>query len=554
MQENVQQHPLHTSQEQTHALDSGLDQQYGGLAVASPPPFQLSADGDAPIQRRIQPYRDNPGARRVAVRNTVTAINQAVVNARATALNWTQYQGQDGHLGQWYNSAHAYFNNPTNVPGLIYARFGYAVETLACNALQQQMNGLTLHTQVAHGHTRPDIVLKYQDNELAWVDITSENSVGHIKGKDGAGWWNRDYVYEVVYDSLDPAEVLENMNDPLLQEVGSYTAANHKLYTDAYEGQVTRLRDALTGLQQQHNLRTGIGNKQTKQRGTRDFLRDGAIDMDLNNSITKTKGAIALAGINNGPFGFNGTANIAQDGSTAREWAQAGAAQVAAPGQRTNRNQKAVALVQTIGPQRGTYQAAQHWLNAIHAIGMGNAITHPSTWQLTDNLIMRGIAVKHALATYGNLTDTPGVLDDYNNHDHYTTYGTRVGTLRGQLPTTSAFVGLVNWNRNAKRLIAAADLVAAQCEAQDDFEQYLNQKYDDWQNDLLDGEQTLLDNVSAYPNNDAAVTAVQQYMANNPLQQDDDDNDDGPQPIVVDNDDNDDDDDDGHQDVVMANT
>ena len=63
--------------------------------------------------------------------------------------------------------------------------------------------------QVASGHTRPDIVLTQPDGTVvAWLDITSDGSQGHVKLKTGAGWTTHPYVAEILYPALDPQEIL----------------------------------------------------------------------------------------------------------------------------------------------------------------------------------------------------------------------------------------------------------------------------------------------------------------------------------------------------------
>ena len=40
---------------------------------------------------------------------------------------------------------------------------------------------------------------------MAWVDLTSEASKGHIRRKQGGGWWMRSYVAEACYEMPRPS-------------------------------------------------------------------------------------------------------------------------------------------------------------------------------------------------------------------------------------------------------------------------------------------------------------------------------------------------------------
>ncbi|MEO1051222.1 MAG: hypothetical protein AAFX87_11375 [Bacteroidota bacterium] len=92
------------------------------------------------------------------------------------------------------------------------ARYGYAIESLACSkagALTAALPvGCSYQLQASRGMTRPDIVVRHvTDGEIAWLDITSSGSKGHIDRKTGSGWQTKKYVAEILYDPLNPSDI-----------------------------------------------------------------------------------------------------------------------------------------------------------------------------------------------------------------------------------------------------------------------------------------------------------------------------------------------------------
>ena len=87
------------------------------------------------------------------------------------------------------------------------ARYGYAIESLACSStgtLNAALpSGCSFQLQATRGMTRPDLVVFHGDDEVAWLDITSSGSIGHIDLKVGTGWKARTYVAEITYPPLD---------------------------------------------------------------------------------------------------------------------------------------------------------------------------------------------------------------------------------------------------------------------------------------------------------------------------------------------------------------
>ena len=273
----------------------------------------------APVQRIIPPvvYPTRyplDGALRVhadAVGTAVDTLNQRVDDAHTQALNWTTLGNVNSRLvNQWYQTAGAYAGNPDVEPSLVHARFGYAIESLACQGLNNtRVGGLTVRTQVGHGHTRPDVVLEAAGDEVAWIDITSEGSVGHILGKEGSLWGTRPFVRELIYPRLELRSILNRTADPYFAEYGELIARERQAELDVKNARREELFRKFTQLSESNDWTTGTGNAAAKRRTTRDFFIAEAADEGVeeeSRSMIMTKGALVELGINPGPFGFSG--------------------------------------------------------------------------------------------------------------------------------------------------------------------------------------------------------------------------------------------------------
>jgi hypothetical protein len=241
-----------------------------------------------------------------AVGQVVSEVERRVDHARGLALNWHALNSTDtGYVGLWARTAKGYFEAPKVVPEFIHARFGYAIETLACGDLPSQHAGLSIGFQVSTGHTRPDIVLTHPvDGVVGWLDITSSDSANHILGKDGAGWRTKPFVYEVFYTPLSLPEVLTGLQDPVYRAWGEYVSSKNDVVHEKEEEQRTRLRNALLELQEHHRWTTGTDDAMGKQKATESLLTSLGMTLGRSNKQA-SRGALAVADINDGPFGYS---------------------------------------------------------------------------------------------------------------------------------------------------------------------------------------------------------------------------------------------------------
>ncbi|GAB4108555.1 MAG: hypothetical protein OHK0022_60120 [Roseiflexaceae bacterium] len=279
-------------------------------------PTPLEATTSRQIRRILDPvayptkYKGDLLRHKNAVDQVTNELNQRVDTAYQQSLQWqTLSQSKDPMVRQWYKTAEAFAQNPDREPRIIHARFGYSIESIACQGLDNtQMNGLTIRIQVAHGHTRPDIVLMADNQEIAWLDITSRGSEGHIRGKSGAGWTSRPFVRELVYPQLQLRNLLNATNDPFYQELGLLIANERQVELAVKEGNRTKLRNLFLKLAEDKGWETGTGDAAKKRQITRDFfIREAASEgvEEETASMKNTRGALEDLGINPGPYGFN---------------------------------------------------------------------------------------------------------------------------------------------------------------------------------------------------------------------------------------------------------
>lgn len=436
------------------------------------------------------------------VAQVVGEIETRVDQARGIALNWNQIDFNDqGYLGLWARTAREYFNNPREVPDFIHARFGYAIETIACSNLPPQYAGLSIDFQVAVGHTRPDIVLSHAtDGVVGWLDITSIDSANHILGKDGAGWRNKPFVYEVFYNALSLPEVLTGLVDPVYKAWGEYLSIKNQIVQEEKEQKRTELRNRLLKLQEDNGWKTGIGNAAIKRNLTKELLE--TLDMDLgSNSQKATRGALAVADISDGPYGYN-VGGIGTDSSKAKKYISDKAAPViegrhaAVERNYLEYYQDIIADHQDLPLVRTFYEYLLSG-NA-NRIEVGTAVA--ATVQEYDRL-------KEVRTSLGNSTDVRAVM--------------LLGEIRTwlqQLPQAMDFNELRAWSNRAVALCNQKDILTQVIEEQHQFLNYLQLKYgpQEFFSRTLQ-EHQIVQNLSQMPQSLAVVLAARQYRADNPL-------------------------------------
>lgn len=206
--------------------------------------------------------RTLPPADKLMVEGIAEQIDARVERAAAAVLSDPgAVPVIDGHTRNWVNSYNEWIDPATTperraaIEGLFPRQFGYAVETMANGLIRDEVgptldDDITISTQVTHGATRPDLVVIRTDpvsglkQELAWIDITADASVGHIHNKQSSLWDTRPYVAETLYPSLDRTQLGSN-SSPEARQMAEAIAAAHARQQEATAQQLSSMRDRL---------------------------------------------------------------------------------------------------------------------------------------------------------------------------------------------------------------------------------------------------------------------------------------------------------------------
>ncbi len=158
----------------------------------------------------IEIYRDRDNIEKTpghSLYHIIQAIDCELEDCAERAYNLSALDTGKPKQNLWIRDAGFYLNN--GISGFsMYTSYGSAVEEMVNLFIDVHypffVNGYRVRTQIRHGNTIPDIVIEDANGtEVAWLDITSSSSAGHIWNKDGSGWDTTDFVAELLYDTLD---------------------------------------------------------------------------------------------------------------------------------------------------------------------------------------------------------------------------------------------------------------------------------------------------------------------------------------------------------------
>ena len=167
---------------------------------------------DSVIQRDTVEHKIQNGDHEARIREVLAELNEAVNQAYLYVLSVPslfEYKNEkNGHLEEWIARWNKYLDegDATMLP----ASFGYVIETLATLYFYKQPADVAF--QQTRAGTRPDVVVFKKLQDIAWIDITSVGSAGHIFDKDD--WDSKvDNYAEIVYPSLDDGTLLLMRNN-----------------------------------------------------------------------------------------------------------------------------------------------------------------------------------------------------------------------------------------------------------------------------------------------------------------------------------------------------
>ncbi|WP_079173773.1 DUF4157 domain-containing protein [Streptomyces monashensis] len=207
-------------------------------------PAERTGYGPQSVQRSIHPYPTSGQAPDEEVAKDLVGFGEKL--DAAVQLAWLQATQNptdanlartDGYLGRWAEQWQEYLQatgaKKADIAALVPAMAGYAIESLATKVFLTERKSWTgpasgrtfsVAMQVTHGNTRPDVVLQLDGSEVAWYDITSAKSLGHIFEKDGSGWKTKPYIAEIAYPQVT-AQTVES-NAAKWQNAGSPAITN----------------------------------------------------------------------------------------------------------------------------------------------------------------------------------------------------------------------------------------------------------------------------------------------------------------------------------------
>jgi hypothetical protein len=405
-----------------------------------------------PVQRQAVAYHEDSEElsyvqNQAAVAAVVRRVVELVDGARPVALDWRNLiNHSDPHVSRWASTADKYYHDTERAPDFIHAWFGYAIEALACEQLAPIESGLTVDLQVAVGATRPDIVLSRADEQIAWLDITSSDSQGHIFGKSHSAWQTRPFVYEILYEPLQLPEVLTGTKDPVYGALGRYRARQNQIRYIEENRARNQLHDALMKLRRKRGWTTGVGDSREKQQATRDCLAD-KLGFPLvkqrteertiwkPKSMIATRGALALVDLHDGPFGFN-TGDVRQSNRMAKTWASERAAPAVAR-QVSDREAHKLGKLHTRLRDHNETPLVDHLLAS------------RGSFSTTAAFVKSAIAVNQALQVRSRLQSAQAWLASNVDPEDLALH---VMLTLGTLPTTSAFDEVRDWAKSAAAL------------------------------------------------------------------------------------------------------
>lgn len=167
-----------------------------------------------PLIQRDIPNKQYKGTHAGIVSNYANGLDTAVQKAWA-AVQKAPLLGSlasyDGHTQLWAEKMEE-FDNSGKDPGGLHTSFGYVIESLATGPLKPDAPpGYSVVLQGSRGGTRPDLILRHNQQDVAWLDITASNSANHIFDKEG-GWRQVASYAEITYPSVDASDLLKMKN------------------------------------------------------------------------------------------------------------------------------------------------------------------------------------------------------------------------------------------------------------------------------------------------------------------------------------------------------
>lgn len=168
----------------------------------------------APFKKDVEAYAKN--------------FSDVVENARdmITSKYFIHIPTVDGYMSNFvdnFDTSSNKFYDPKAVP----RQGGYWIESYATKIAPPAVGGeIDILYQAKRGNSRPDVILQYKGSDIAWLDITSSASEGHIYEKNSDGWKSTPYVTEVTYQPLKVVDLNQvSIPDKSAKNIGNLLGA-----------------------------------------------------------------------------------------------------------------------------------------------------------------------------------------------------------------------------------------------------------------------------------------------------------------------------------------
>ncbi|MEM7038438.1 MAG: hypothetical protein AAF570_15750 [Bacteroidota bacterium] len=446
-------------------------------------------------------------------------ISDIVEASRPQAINWKLFKDDKaGYLKNWYKQANRYVVEKEESK-VLYAAFGYAIETLTNQKLGSKYEGYTLHKQVSKGHTRPDIVLKLKGETIAWMDITSDKSEGHIYKKEDPTWNTLKYVYEITYKKLELAEIVAGAGNPMHAEFFKIHGEQKEVLRDERDKIDSKAKKALidlknTDLKRKPNERfwmTGVGNRGTKQTKTREWLEEKAkVEFKNYGWKQQLKGMLLRLKMDPGPFGFSnkGTTKIKVRSDGYRDSTEAKAEKAAAPKQEAIRRKHLVRLSTELKKFEG-FKIVKSLFEKY-----GNRDSADKL-KPDPGLVNECLLIKHACETFKDLSTLEEKFLNVKDFKPGRELCDKADALFSKFPQKYDLKKIKIWQQKASDLVNIGKLVKKANTIWRAFQKYSIAKGNEgWSDKMM---KIVADKLHVYPKDDSAIKAAIEYMQKNPV-------------------------------------
>lgn len=263
------------------------------------------------IQLRVSVKRNVDDKHKDGFNSYLNKLDEAVTKAYFFVMHYPDlksYGTLDGHTAHWKEAWNKYQLNGER--SLLKAAFGYAVESIATMIyLPAAHGGLSVELQGIRGKTRPDIVLKEGDKDVGWLDITAEDSTGHIWSK--SGWeYKKIHLGEVTYPSFDPNMIEENLkNNRIYDDKTDPKEVMHRVEYFKWIQHIRRLHWRIIG-KSYFDTPLSSHNKDKKRQYIRQRIAD-YLNLDYSDLPPQVLGSVMLAmNIGHSKHGYEGNNTI----------------------------------------------------------------------------------------------------------------------------------------------------------------------------------------------------------------------------------------------------